>query len=645
MSFEDDMIEYGFTDGNDYMDYLMDEGERMYEKQEERNRRAEEYEAWLDSLSDKERKNLWEEENIQRRERAKRQKDAKQKRLDEEFILKLWAKDNPQKAKMWYAYYTHSPEVNNLHFEQFLEKLGTSAVYSCFLNDFWNGYTDWKHWLEKYEAYQEFKEKAHEVWTQIKVNKYCEYIKDAALELLKYTEGTPSCRENRLIYFSCCKRGATFQAQKVLNKWINSHSELWKEISFKYKSVLKTEKDYLFQAWLEIFQWNDAFTVWKFRNPSLWKQFQTKCNEELVIEEKKLQSAWIEKHKEEWDNWKLLQSEKWKKLCENHKKFLWYAYVEVQWIKFLEEKKVKEEKEKEKREKCKEYLHDRYNEKDGYNPEWGVIEDFFDYAEQEEDDTDELYLYDEVDLDNENIVDIPKYEYLEQGDPRYAYQCKTNVEEDKIHDNFITQYEKELSEKPDKALFIQHCSEYGFNAFMNRTKDIYYNSWNKKTIKIEESPDEFANRKTFDLWIAQHKMQWQKWKYRYCWAKEYDKCGYSKEEYYEVWKQLKVDKWEKWQKENFESWKRKAQNVDLWFAWLSDKNEWAFHEWASLHLKEWEHFMDEAMKWDYHLAYESLFGCPCSDFDKWKKENSEKWEYWKESIREQILMDKFTHGI
>ena len=47
MSFEDDMIEYGFSDGNDYMDYLMDEADRMYEKQEEHNRRAEGYEAWL----------------------------------------------------------------------------------------------------------------------------------------------------------------------------------------------------------------------------------------------------------------------------------------------------------------------------------------------------------------------------------------------------------------------------------------------------------------------------------------------------------------------------------------------------------------------------------------------------------------------
>lgn len=33
MSFEDDMIEYGFTDGNDYMDYLMDEADKRMHQQ------------------------------------------------------------------------------------------------------------------------------------------------------------------------------------------------------------------------------------------------------------------------------------------------------------------------------------------------------------------------------------------------------------------------------------------------------------------------------------------------------------------------------------------------------------------------------------------------------------------------------------
>ena len=31
MSFEDDMIEYGFWDGNDYLDYLMNEANRIQE--------------------------------------------------------------------------------------------------------------------------------------------------------------------------------------------------------------------------------------------------------------------------------------------------------------------------------------------------------------------------------------------------------------------------------------------------------------------------------------------------------------------------------------------------------------------------------------------------------------------------------------
>ena len=49
MSFEDDMFEYGFTDGNDYMDYLMDEADKIYERQQIQERKWEEREKWLDS--------------------------------------------------------------------------------------------------------------------------------------------------------------------------------------------------------------------------------------------------------------------------------------------------------------------------------------------------------------------------------------------------------------------------------------------------------------------------------------------------------------------------------------------------------------------------------------------------------------------
>ena len=43
MSFEDDMIEYGFNDDNDYMDYLMDEADRINKKLEKFNFDEDEY--------------------------------------------------------------------------------------------------------------------------------------------------------------------------------------------------------------------------------------------------------------------------------------------------------------------------------------------------------------------------------------------------------------------------------------------------------------------------------------------------------------------------------------------------------------------------------------------------------------------------
>lgn len=51
--------------------------------------------------------------------------------------------------------------------------------------------------------------------------------------------------------------------------------------------------------------------------------------------------------------------------------------------------------------------------------------------------------------------------------------------------------------------------------------------------------------------------------------------------------------------------------------------------------------MDEIMKWDYDSAFRSLFGWPCSDFNEWKKNSPKEWKYWKELIKEQILIDEY----
>ena len=46
MSFEDDMIEYGFLDGNDYLDYLMNEADRIQKKQREQEAQWEMFEKY-----------------------------------------------------------------------------------------------------------------------------------------------------------------------------------------------------------------------------------------------------------------------------------------------------------------------------------------------------------------------------------------------------------------------------------------------------------------------------------------------------------------------------------------------------------------------------------------------------------------------
>ena len=112
-------------------------------------------------------------------------------------------------------------------------------------------------------------------------------------------------------------------------------------------------------------------------------------------------------------------------------------------------------------------------------------------------------------------------------------------------------------------------------------------------------------------------------------------------DYYEVWKQKNILKWEKWVTNKFESWLQNAKNIDIWYAWLLDNNEWDFHQWASYNLKNWNNLMEEEMKFDYEEAYINLFNLNWSNFDKWKKVNPKEWEYWKDALTEQILIDEF----
>ncbi|MDE5566819.1 MAG: WG repeat-containing protein [Muribaculaceae bacterium] len=615
MSFEDDMIENGFSDANDYMDYLMDEDERRMQREEESDRRAEEYEAWLENLSDEERDDLLEEKELQERRRNEELQNARKKRFNEERILKLWAKDNPQKALRWFAHYRQSPDVRKKDLDDFLSKLGTLSFGSNYsIDHWWGGYYEWKHWLEKDEAYQEFKKKTPpEDYQRFKIETYREYIDIAFLRLIDYCYTVHPDNKNEGFYYSGGKKTGKLNASNtILKKWINDHSELWKQIALKYNSALKTNEEYLFQAWLETVCWRDAFTVWKITNPSIWQRFKIECVEGKVLRIKDLWSIWSDINLEQWKNWKLEHIEKWNSDYEFHRKYLWCVYTEIKWKEFLDSK--------------------------------NIIEDL------NEDDEDDIDFDDCVEDDNHAYkIKYRKYKYgrykyddLAYNDPRYSFKCRTNEEEDSIHNIIIEQYDLELKDNPEKRLFIDNnCSETEFDAFVGRKKKISY-GFPSSYGEIEESPEEYALRKILELWPVEY----SDWIYRYCWNKKYND-RYTEYEYYKVWIQLNATKWEKWINTNMESWKQNAQNLDLLLAWLFDNNEWTFHEWASENISTWMRILDYVMESAFDSAFHSLFTCSASkenSFNEWRKNNFENWKYWKETFREQILEDRFIRG-
>mgnify|MGYP004549795971 CR=1 FL=1 len=621
MSFEDNMIEYGFTDGDDYLDYLITEDECRRERMEEYNYYSQEHEQWQGNLYEEFDKSQHDE--YKDRCQYKKIKDG----LEKENILKLWAEDHPLEARMWYAYSTHSPELENYHYKHFFDQLG--SLHNRNSNNVWTGYNEWKCWIEKNEAYKEFKDKAPKEYEYLKNIKYKKYIKETVQKYFRCPINDSKWRDNMLVY-GYGKKGVIKRAQKILNKWINTHSELWKEITSKYKSETKTDSEYLYQAWLSTFIWDDAFAVWKFQNPSLWNQFRKKCDDNNIADTDKLLSVWMETHKEVWDKWKLSQSELWNHLYTYHKTYLWYIYTEVQWA----NSGNKEED-----------LDDLIREL-GIEAEHNSIDDFTINDIDDDPVFNDKMFCDSLDDWEESNLDKPKFEYLDPNDPRFKYKCKTNMDEDNIHDIIITKYEKELLNNSDKSLFIhQNCSEQGFDTFLNRArKDFHYGQFTPSSIKIEESPEQFANRKILELWINKHKGQWRKWKYRYYWVKDYNKVLYSFDENYKVWKQLKANIWKRWINRYYEQWKQSAQNIDMWFAWLIDNNEWTFHEWASSHLKRWTSTIEETMDYDYNMAYQSLFCHPYTDFKKWRQDNPKEWKYWEKYIKERILIDEFERG-
>ena len=284
MSFEDDMIEYGFLDGNDYLDYLMNEADRIQKKQREQEAQWEMFEKYkyspleIEESSHREIADVDElffdgYDKIEELEKQLR----KLERIKKDWVIKLWINDNPQNAKLWETYFKGVSAFNNKQFTYGFTGKSCLDVYE-----------EWKKWLGKYEEFEEFKTKSVKEWEELKNLTLAKYL-ICTLTGESYLDNFSDCNSNTGVY----------KKYKVFKLWLKDNEDLWNNyIIHKYTPLINFDRISNLTAWLDTFFFYDSFAVWKFKHPSLWKTKSKEWfhNDNLMFE-------WIRNNSEIWDKW------------------------------------------------------------------------------------------------------------------------------------------------------------------------------------------------------------------------------------------------------------------------------------------------------------------------------------------------------
>lgn len=290
MSFEDDMIEYGFTDENEFLEYLLDEAEESMNKQDD----------WRDDCIDYSAD--YEEERVRVREKWR---EKLQKQREKDLIFRYWAIDNPFEAELWNIY--------NCKRRRYLQDC---EGYN------YDEYNLWINWLGERLEYENFKEKSPNRWKKLVFEINREYIRSAIEDKIGFVglkfydiSGKSSVP---------CIRKTSNDIYEIFKIWKLENQHLWRSIVRRYKRKLKSNEGYLLQAWSELFYWNDRFALWKYKYPKVWKEKKGK-NYYVPIHE------WKNENLNVWNEWKLKHKALYEKSYLLYEQLMWYIYVDYQW--------------------------------------------------------------------------------------------------------------------------------------------------------------------------------------------------------------------------------------------------------------------------------------------------------------------------
>lgn len=562
MSFEDDMIEFGFSSEDDYLDYLY----------------AQSKEFQQDNLDEPDWEYLQMQNEIRKEERNKFESEC----LRKGNIIKQWSKENPLLSELWYAYVSHDPSFSKLEFESFIDNLGKTPINKN-MNEI---YSDWEQWVKNKYAYEEFKERAADVYINLNRELKHEEALQAIQTMGGYGFGDLGYNVERIRQYVhetdvfCPEVYRRSPGKyKVIQRWFCEHQELLYEVKSQYGSKIRSDEEYKFIAWREKFPWDDSFEVWKYKNPTQIQYLREQANNMSTIDLCDF-GKWKSDNIEVWNMYRLENDADWQRCRESYSRLLWCAYTDEKWGNHMSQKM---------REDCP-----------------------------------------EIDLTDDELWDI-----MIESEMSYN---KYSIPEEKVED-VLEEYHQSLVNNPDKVDFIkENCSEYEMIEYLQPPRE-----WISPETKADWKL--FLkwishNRTLWEDWYLKYYYNyWATWrKGNIC----YDSfTSFSEKDYYEAWVNLYPLRWEKWLKKYFSKWKSKAVLMDLWFMWCSNGNLMEFHEWAIHNSQLYRNVITFQKNLYFNEAYENIFNeYLFHDIEKWKRTSIKEWRRWRSSIYEKIIEHK-----
>ena len=221
MSFEDDMLEEGFSNEQDYIDYLCRKADsrRLYDNEEDRQ---------------------WE---------LERQKNEVQFRINNNKRLQQWKLKNEKEAKTWAFIWARNKKIekDRHHYADsyyltdcFKDNRDTPLLFDNY--QYFKLPTEgslWTLWKRSAEAYNQWKESNHNLWDCWKKEKDAERAKDFFLKFIQNSDIAESfnlCRDYIINHSIPLRDNEEIRKDAIIKAWKDNfvHNKTKEEILFDY---------------------------------------------------------------------------------------------------------------------------------------------------------------------------------------------------------------------------------------------------------------------------------------------------------------------------------------------------------------------------------------------------------------------------